>query len=40
MPLPVADEELASVIKGGKSNMPRFKYVMSDDESIRSFVCS
>lgn len=32
-----SDKELASVIKGGKSNMPPFKYVMSDDE-INSLV--
>ena len=28
----LSNKELASVIKGGKSNMPPFKYVMSDDE--------
>ena len=33
----LSNKELASVIKGGKSNMPPFKYVMSDEE-INSLV--
>ena len=33
----LSNKQLASVIKDGKSNMPPFKYVMSDDE-INSLV--
>jgi mono/diheme cytochrome c family protein len=38
----LSNKQLASVIKEGKSNMPPFKYVMSDDEinSLVAYVLS